>query len=274
MTKLLSEQLVDLSTTDDQPVVFIIDDDEQVREPVADLLRSVGLGAQAFDSTQEFMPAKRPRVHRAGREIAGRERSGIPVHISWLKHSASGHIHHRPWRYCHVGESNQIRRRRVSNQTVARGQELLDAVPACIEQDGVRRQQAGLVAELGQRPNSLTSREREVLPLVITGRLNKEIAGQLDLSEVTVKVHRGQIMRKMRSRSLVDLVRMVDKLRTQPGKLWTTFLVRHKIEALISWSRPAFWLIWQRSNRYNPWSSRSERRPPQRTQPDLFPALR
>jgi FixJ family two-component response regulator len=87
------------------------------------------------------------------------------------------------------------------------------------EQDGVRRQQAGLVAELGQRPNSLTSREREVLPLVITGRLNKEIADQLDLSEVTVKVHRGQIMRKMRSRSLVDLVRMVDKLRTQPGKL-------------------------------------------------------
>jgi FixJ family two-component response regulator len=98
-------------------------------------------------------------------------------------------------------------------------QELLDAVQACIEQDRVRRQEASLVAELQKRFNSLTSREREVLPLVITGRLNKQIAGQLEVSEVTVKVHRGQIMRKMRARFLVDLVRMADKLGIQPGKL-------------------------------------------------------
>ena len=74
-------------------------------------------------------------------------------------------------------------------------------------------------AKLQKRFNSLASREREVLPLVITGRLNKQIAGQLELSEVTVKVHRGQIMRKMRARSLVDLVRMADQLGIQPGKL-------------------------------------------------------
>jgi FixJ family two-component response regulator len=100
-----------------------------------------------------------------------------------------------------------------------REQELLDAVQACIEQDRVRRQEASLVVGLQKRFNSLTSREREVLPLVITGRLNKQIAGQLELSEVTVKVHRGQIMRKMRARSLVDLVRMADKLGIAPGKI-------------------------------------------------------
>jgi FixJ family two-component response regulator len=97
-------------------------------------------------------------------------------------------------------------------------QEFLDAVQACIEQDRVRRQQARLVAELRQRFNSLTSREQEVLPFVITGRLNKQIAGQLELSEMTVKVHRGQIMRKMRARSLVELVRMADQLGIRAGK--------------------------------------------------------
>jgi FixJ family two-component response regulator len=97
-------------------------------------------------------------------------------------------------------------------------QEFLDAVQACIEQDRVRRQQARLVAELRQRFNSLTSREQEVLPFVITGRLNKQIAGELELSEMTVKVHRGQIMRKMRARSLVELVRMADQLGIRAGK--------------------------------------------------------
>jgi FixJ family two-component response regulator len=99
-----------------------------------------------------------------------------------------------------------------------REQELLDAVHACIEEDRAQRHQARLIAELRERFNSLTAREREVLPLVITGRLNKQIAGQLKLSEMTLKVHRGQIMRKMRASSLVDLVRMADMLGIRPGK--------------------------------------------------------
>jgi FixJ family two-component response regulator len=98
-------------------------------------------------------------------------------------------------------------------------QEFHDAIQACIERDKVRRQQSNLVAELRERFNSLTPREREVLPFVITGRPNKQIAGQLELSEMTVKVHRGQIMRKMRARSLVDLVRMADQLGIRAGKL-------------------------------------------------------
>src|SRR5258706_1734015 len=93
-----------------------------------------------------------------------------------------------------------------------REQELLDAVQAGIERDCVRREQDKLVAELRERFNSLTPRERELLPLVVTGRLNKQVAGQLELSEMTVKVHRSSIMRKMRAKSLLDLVRMADKL--------------------------------------------------------------
>jgi FixJ family two-component response regulator len=93
-----------------------------------------------------------------------------------------------------------------------REQELLDAVQAGIQRDRARRQEAKLVAELQGRFTSLTSREQEVLALVVTGRPNKQIAAQLDLSEMTVRIHRSQVMRKMRAKSLVDLVRMADKL--------------------------------------------------------------
>ena len=93
-----------------------------------------------------------------------------------------------------------------------RDQELLDTVQAGIERDRARRQQARVVAELQERFMSLASREREVLRIVVAGRQNKEIAHELNLSEMTVKVHRSQVMRQMRARSLVDLVRMTDTL--------------------------------------------------------------
>ena len=93
-----------------------------------------------------------------------------------------------------------------------REQELLDAVQMGIEHDRVRRQEAKVVTELRLRFKSLTSREQQVLSLVVTGHPNKEIASQLELSEMTVKVHRSQIMRKMQAKSLIDLVRMADKL--------------------------------------------------------------
>jgi len=93
-----------------------------------------------------------------------------------------------------------------------RDQELLDTVQAGIERDRARRQQARVVAEFQERFMSLASREREVLRIVVAGRQNKEIAHELNLSEMTVKVHRSQVMRQMRARSLVDLVRMTDTL--------------------------------------------------------------
>ncbi len=98
-----------------------------------------------------------------------------------------------------------------------REQELLDAIQVAVERDRVRRQQDGAVAELKARFASLSVREREVFALVVTGRPNKQIAAELDLSEMTVKVHRSQITRKMRAKSLVALVRMADKLGVSAG---------------------------------------------------------
>ena len=93
----------------------------------------------------------------------------------------------------------------------------LDAIHSGIARDRSRRRQAQAICELRARLNSLTAREREVLPLVVTGRPNKQIAYELDVSEMTVKVHRSQIMRKMRAKSLVDLVRIADKLGVTPS---------------------------------------------------------
>jgi RNA polymerase sigma factor (sigma-70 family) len=91
-------------------------------------------------------------------------------------------------------------------------QQLLDAVQAGVDRDRARRQQTRVAVELHHRLDSLTPREREILVLVVSGARNKQIAGHLGLSEMTVKVHRSQIMRKMRAKSLVDLVRMADNL--------------------------------------------------------------
>ena len=91
-------------------------------------------------------------------------------------------------------------------------QDMLDAIQAALERDRARRRDAGVVAELEARYAALTEREREIMKFVAAGRANKQIAAELGISEVTVKVHRGQVMRKMRARSLADLVRMADRL--------------------------------------------------------------
>jgi FixJ family two-component response regulator len=199
---------------DGQPVVFIIDDDEQVRDSVADLLRSVGLGAQVFESTQEFMQAKLPdapgcivldvRLPKASGLEFQRTLTNSDIRLPVIFITGHGDIA-MSVRAIKSGAKEFLTK-------PLREQELLDAVQACIEQDRVQREQASLVAELQERFNKLTLREREVLPLVVSGRLNKQIAADLELSEMTIKVHRAQIMRKMRARSLVDLVRMADML--------------------------------------------------------------
>src|SRR5258705_4235167 len=203
-----------MNAREEQPIVFIIDDDASVREGVGDLLRFVGLGVQAFESTQDFLQSMRPNAPGcivldvrlpgpSGLELQRTlTQSGIQLPVIFL----SGH-----------GDISMsvkaIKSGAIEFLTKPmREQELLDAVQAGIERDRVRREQDKLVTELRERFNSLTPRERELLPLVVTGRLNKQVAGQLELSEMTVKIHRSQIMRKMRAKSLVDLVRMADKL--------------------------------------------------------------
>jgi FixJ family two-component response regulator len=198
----------------ERPVVFLIDDDASVREGVGYLLRSVGLEVRSFGSTQEFLESKRPDapgcivldVRLPG--VGGLEfqrtltESNIELPVIFL----TG--------YGDISMSvRAIKSGAVEFLTKPfREQDLLDAVQAGIERSRVGRQRTEFVAELQARLNLLTAREREVFPLVVTGRPNKQIAVELGLSEKTVKVHRGQIMKKMNARSLVDLVRIADAL--------------------------------------------------------------
>ena len=199
---------------EDQPVVYVIDDDASVREGVAHLLRSVGHKVQSFGSTQEFLESKRPDVPGcivldvrlpgpSGLEFQRTLiKSNIPVPIIFI----SGHAD--------ISMSvRAIKSGAIEFLTKPLNeQQLLDAVQAGIEQDRARRQEATSVAEVQERFNSLTPREREIFKLVVSGRRNKQIAADVGLSEMTVKVHRSQITRKMGAKSLVDLVRMADKL--------------------------------------------------------------
>jgi FixJ family two-component response regulator len=206
--------------TEEQPVVFVIDDDASVREAIADLLRSVGLGVESFGSTQEFLQGKRPDAPgcivldvrlpgASGLEFQRTlNKSSIELPIIFI----SGHAD--------VPMSVRAMKSGAIEFLIKPlpEQELLDAVQAGIERDRARRHQAKTLAELQERFDSLTPREREVFALVVTGRRNKQIAAQAELSEMTVKVHRSQIMRKMRAKSLVDLVRMADALGLSAGQ--------------------------------------------------------
>lgn len=199
---------------EEQPVVFVIDDDGLVRDALADLFRSIGLAVESFGSGQAFLRSRRADtvgcivldVRLPGGSGLEFQRvlteSGIGLPVIFI--TGHGDI------------SMSVRAMKAGAieflTKPLREQELLDAVQAAIERDRARRQQAKLIAELRGRFNCLTPREREVLALVVTGRPNKQIAHQLELSEMTVKVHRGQTMRKMRANSLVELVRMADKL--------------------------------------------------------------
>jgi FixJ family two-component response regulator len=204
---------------EDQPVVFVVDDDESVRTAVARALRTVGLEVESFGSTREFLQSKRRdapgcivldvRLPGASGMELQREllKSNIKLPVIFI--SGYGDI---------AMSVRAIKSGAIEFLTKPlREQELLDAVNAGIERDRSRRQEATLIADLQQRYNSLTPREREVLTLVATGRPNKQIAAQLELSDITVQGHRSQISRKMRARSLVDLMRMADKLGVSTG---------------------------------------------------------
>ena len=198
----------------EQPVVFVIDDDASVREAVEDLLRSVGLGVESFASTQEFVQSKRPDTPGC---IVLDVRLPGPSGLEFQRTLIESNIH-LPIIFISGHGDIPMSVRAMKSGAIEfltkplREQELLDAIQVAIERDRARRQEAKVSAELQARFNSLTLREREVFTLVVTGRPNKQIAAQLELSETTVKVHRSQITRKMRAKSLVDLVRMADKL--------------------------------------------------------------
>jgi RNA polymerase sigma factor (sigma-70 family) len=205
---------------EEQPLVFVIDDDASVREAIADLLRSVGLAVESFGSTQEFLQAKRPDAPGC---IVLDVRLPGPSGLEFQRTLSKSNIH-LPVIFISGHGDIAMSVRAMKSGAIEfltkplPEQELLDAIQAGIERDRARREQARLVAELQERFDSLTPREREVLALVVTGRRNKQIAAEAKLSEMTVKVHRSQIMRKMRAKSLVDLVRMADALGVSTGK--------------------------------------------------------
>jgi FixJ family two-component response regulator len=198
---------------DDKPMVFVVDDDARVREALSNLMTSVGLRVTAFGSATAFLASEKPDSPAClvldlklpdinGLELQ-RELSAIeapPIVFitghgdipSSVKAMKAGAVEFLP-------------------KPVAAA-DLLRAVDASIALDRTARQKRSELAELQTRYNRLTPREREVLPFVVTGFANKETAGDLGMSEVTVAIHRGQIMRKMAARSLAELVRMADKL--------------------------------------------------------------
>jgi len=203
-------------------IVYIIDDDASVREGLGDLLRSVGLEVLTFVSSQEFLDSKRPDVPgciildvrlpgRSGLEFQSMLTSlGIELPVIFISAHSDIPISVRAMK---AGAIEFLTK-------PLREQELLDAAYAGIELDCARRQQVALIAELQSRYDPLTPREREIMNLVVAGSVNKQIAAQIGLSEVTVKVHRGHVMQKMQARSLVDLVRMADSLGLTTKPAW------------------------------------------------------
>jgi FixJ family two-component response regulator len=199
---------------DEQPVVFVVDDDASMRATLTDVMRSVGLEVQAFPSTQDFLRSKLPDapgclvldVRLPGQSGLDFQRSladsGVDLPVVFI----TGHGD--------VPMSVQAMKAGAVDFLTKpfRDQDLLDAVHAAIKRDRARRQRLTGVADLDQRYQSLTQRERDIMALVVLGRLNKQIAAELGLAEVTVKAHRSQIMHKMGAKSLPELVRMADRL--------------------------------------------------------------
>jgi len=202
------------------PVVFVVDDDAYVREGLKSLLRSVNLQVETFGSASEFLQTKLPDapgclvldVRLPG--LSGLDfqtelaRAGIAIPIIFI--TGHGDI---------PMSVKAIRAGAVEFLTKPfREQDMLDAIRVALEKDRSRREQDKKTSELRKLLDSLTSREQEVMGLVTSGLMNKQIAAEIGVSEITVKVHRGNAMRKMGARSLADLVRMADALGVRPEK--------------------------------------------------------
>ena len=196
------------------PIVFVVEDDSSMREALTDLISSVGLLVEPLKSAREFLERKRPDVPAClvldvrlpglsgldlQRELV---RTEAPIPIIFI----SGH-----------GDI-PMSVRAIKEGAVDflakpfRDQDLLDAMQHALEIDRAARRERTMVAEVRRRYESLTKREGEVMRLVVSGLLNKQIAGELGSSEVTVKMHRGQVMRKMKAQSIVQLIRMAEKV--------------------------------------------------------------
>jgi FixJ family two-component response regulator len=195
-------------------VVFVIDDDPSMRAALEDLLSSVRLDVRLFASPQEFLHSNPPDV--LGCLVLDVRLPGMSG-LTFQKELAQAGIA-LPVIFItgHGDIPMSVRAMKAGAVEFLtkpfHEQDLLDAIYAAIERDRARRRGALIAVELRERYAALTERERQIMALVVIGRPNKQIAAELNLSEMTVKVHRGQVMRKMKAASLPDLVRMADQL--------------------------------------------------------------
>jgi FixJ family two-component response regulator len=200
--------------------VFIVEDDPSMRNALKNLLRSVGLESQLYTSAQEFLDGERPDVPSclildvrlpgmSGLDLQ-KELAGADIRMPVIFITAHGDIP-MSVRAMKAGAVEFLPK-------PFRDQDLLDAIQVSLTQDRNRRQRDGEIAVLQKRLHVLTPREREVFPLVVSGRSNKEIAGEIGISEITVKVHRGNLMRKMQATSFAELLRMSSALKIPYSK--------------------------------------------------------
>ena len=194
--------------------VFVVEDDPSMRGALENLLRSVGLEAELFSSAAEFLAHHRPDVPSclildvrlpgiSGLDLQ-RELNNANINIPIIFITAHGDIP-MSVRAMKAGAMEFLTK-------PFRDQDLLDAIQVSLNRDRIRRQKEKEVAELHSKLQGLTSRERELLPWVVSGRTNKEIAAEIGMSEITVKVQRASVMRKMQAASFADLVRMAADL--------------------------------------------------------------
>jgi FixJ family two-component response regulator len=197
----------------DSPVVFVVDDDHRVREALSSLISSAGLRVVVFGSASEFLQSERPDAPAClilDLQLPGT--SGLELQQQLLAEDAPPIV----FISGHGDIPSSVRAIKAGAIEFLPkpfdDQELLRAIQTAIDQDRMARRKRSELAELQRRYNLLTPREREVLPFVVAGFANKQTGADLGTSEITIGVHRGQIMRKMAAKSLADLVRMADQL--------------------------------------------------------------